>query len=226
MYALEGVVLSYFYMYRAIYYHHAVRAAYLLFQDIIWDAFDNSDYNLKGEIENLRDPNFWNHFDDHRFLSLLYSIKGLHSKLEQLVFRKLPKAVPLEKIGDHNITRIANLIGNHSYKDKVYKEREITKKLKDTYPELERILLDSTIVSPYPPSFRSGKLIYIWDEKMSNSEPENLASQATYLKVLEDTSENERAATIYVYPKSFRENSKFMDDLKLTCREELRSIPL
>ena len=226
MYALEGVVLSYFYMYRAIYYHHAVRAAYLLFQDIIWDAFDNPDYNLKGEIENLRDPNFWCHFDDHRFLSLLYSIKGLHSKLEQLVFRKLPKAVPLEKIGDHNITRIAKLIGNHSYKDKVYMEREITKKLKDRYPELERILLDSTIVSPYPPSFRSGKLIYIWDEKMNNSEPVNLASQATYLKVLEDTSENERAAAIYVYPKSFRENSKFMDDLKLTCREELRSISL
>jgi hypothetical protein len=45
---------------------------------------------------------------------------------------------------------------------------------------------------------------------MNNSEPVNLASQATYLKVLEDTSENERAATIYVYPKSFRENSKFI----------------
>jgi len=37
LYALEGVVLSYFYMYRAIYYHRAVRAAYLfLLQHLLY----------------------------------------------------------------------------------------------------------------------------------------------------------------------------------------------
>ena len=72
LYALEGVILSYFYMYRAIYYHHAVRSAYLLFQDIIWEAFENS--NLREKLNELFIPEFWNHFDDHCFLTILRDI--------------------------------------------------------------------------------------------------------------------------------------------------------
>ena len=84
LYALEGVILSYFYMYRAIYYHHAVRAAYLLFQNIIWEAFEK--YDLQKDISQLTEPDFWNTFDDYKFINLLYSKSKLGSKLNCFLY--------------------------------------------------------------------------------------------------------------------------------------------
>lgn len=218
LYALEGAILSYFYMYRAIYYHHAVRAAYVLFQDIIWDAFEK--YELKSKIENLFDPEFWHNFDDHRFLSRLYSIEELHPKLEQLVFRKLPKMIPPEKILGINIMRIYRFIEASPYNEKVSKERIITEELRKKYSELEMVLLDSPVVIPYPRSLFAEKSVYVWGEDMD--EPLNVATYAPYLASLQDASEKQLAARIYVYPRNLRENGKFIGDLNSIIGEELR----
>ncbi len=218
LYALEGAILSYFYMYRAIYFHHAVRAAYLLFQDIIWDAFEK--HGLKDKIGNLFDPEFWCSFDDHRFLSLLYSIKELRPKLEQLVFRKLPKMIPTEKIRGTNITRIYRFIAERPYNEKISKERIITEGLRKNYPKLEMVLLDSPIIIPYPHSLFAEKIVYIWDKDMQD--PVNAATYAPYLASLQDASEKQLSARVYVYPESLRENDKFINDLNSIIVEVLR----
>lgn len=218
LYALEGAILSYFYMYRAIYFHHTVRAAYLLFQDIIWDAFEK--HGLKDKIENLFDPEFWYSFDDHRFLSLLYSIKELRPKLEQLVFRKLPKMIPTEKIRGTNITRIYRFIAERPYNEKISKERIITEELRKNYPKLEMVLLDSPIIIPYPHSLFAEKIVYIWDKDMQD--PINAATYAPYLASLQDASEKQLSARVYVYPESLRENDKFINDLNSIIVEVLR----
>lgn len=218
LYALEGAILSYFYMYRAIYYHHAVRAAYLLFQDIIWDAFEK--YNLNADVQELYEPECWNYLDDHKFLSLLYSKDELRSKLNQLVFRKLPKEV--KGISTANVGRILRLLGEKvCYKRKVSEERKIVGAMKGKYPTTEMIFLDSPLVIPYPRSLFAERGLYIWDEKR-DTEPQNIGQEAPYLPALANASEQQLAARVYVYPGDLREDKKFVEDLNSTIANVLK----
>ncbi|RKX62312.1 MAG: hypothetical protein DRP34_04365 [Thermodesulfobacteriota bacterium] len=209
LYALEGVILSYFYMYRAVYYHHAVRAAYLLFQNIIWEAFEK--YDLQKDIFQLTEPDFWNSFDDYKFINLLYSKSKLCSKLNRFLYRKLPKQI--KGIREANIGRIYEFFReNPSYKEKVSIEKKITNELKEKYSGLEMILLDSPHVIPYPRSIYAAQRINVWDENLEH-EPENIGKISLHLLNLSDVSEKQAAARVYVYPGEMRKMDSFIKDL-------------
>jgi len=120
LYSLEGVVLSYFFLYRAIYYHHTVRAAYLLFQNILWEAFQN---RLKEKLEenNWLTPSYFSNFDDHCLMALLRGIDVSRKALEEeLLSRKLPEMIPPEKLDIYSST-----IGIYFYntKDKILENK-------------------------------------------------------------------------------------------------------
>lgn len=217
LYALEGVVLSYFYMYRAIYYHHAVRAAYLLFQEIIWNAFEN--YDLKRELGNMLSPDFWCHFDDHYFLTVLRELhKDIRIQIEKIVFRRLPKLIPLQKMWRHNIYKIYRFLEKASFKEKIEKEREIAEKLRGF--KVEKIFLDSPMVIPYPRSLLAEGGIYIWEE--NSSEPQNIAEYAPYILRLSDAAEAQLAARVYVLPSELRFNEDFIREINEIIREVLK----
>lgn len=217
-YALEGVVLSYFYMYRAIYYHRAVRAAYLLFQDIIWNAFEN--YDLKTKLGDILSPDFWYHFDDHYLLTVLRQLhKDIRVQIEKLVFRKLPKLIPPEKLWGENVNRIFRFFGERvTFKEKVEKEREIAEKLENF--GVEKIFLDSPMVIPYPRSLLAEGGIYVWDE--NGGEPQNIGERSPHILTLPDAAEKELAARIYVLPQDLRSDEHFIEELNKVIMEVIR----
>jgi len=221
LYALEGVILSYFYMYRAIYYHRAVRAAYLLFQEILWDAFER--YNLKNKLgehglDRLPSKD-WVHFDEHFLLTILREIghqnPEIREQLDELFLcRKLPKLIEIEE--EPIISRIFEFLNNVSYKEKIEKEREIAEKLEGF--GVKRIFLDSPMIIPYPRSIlkEEAKIYILKDGKASN-----IAEDSPYLKSLEPAAEKQLAARIYVLPGELRNNNNFVRELYNIIMEEL-----
>jgi hypothetical protein len=219
LYSLEGVVLSYFFLYRAIYYHHAVRAAYLLFQNILWEAFQNG---LKEKLEenNWLTPSYFSNFDDHCLMALLRGIDVSRKALEEeLLSRKLPKMIPPEKLDIYSST-----IGIYFYntrdkilENKVKKEEELEERLKKF--NIKRILLDSPLIIPYPRSLLSERLIYIWGEK--DDKPQDIGDIAPHLRATTDAAEKQMSGRVYVYP-DMRDNEDFIRDLKVAIREILR----
>jgi len=215
LYALEGAVLSYFFMYRAVYYHHTVRSAYLFFEDILWKAFQK--YNLKEKLKDVYKLEFWHHFDDHFFLTLLRDTnKNLRNRLEQLIFRKLPKMIPNKKITRENRRRIYRFVGRTPFKDKVQKEEDIKNRLEEY--EVEKILLDSPMIIPYPHSLLAEKRIYIWED----NEPTDMTKLSTHLSRLQDAAEEQLAARVYVSPAELRSDEKFIEDLNRAIMMELK----
>jgi len=105
-YVLEGAILSYFYMYRAMYYHKTVLAAYLLFQDILRDAFEYSHFS---KIDDWLKPSFWYNFDDYRCLSLLGEEEKLADKLNSFLRRELPKVIKETELEKPNIISIVKI---------------------------------------------------------------------------------------------------------------------
>ena len=204
LYALEGVVLSYFYMYRAIYYHRAVRAAYLLFQEILWDAF--KEHDLKNELKKYdldRLPSEgWVHFDDYFLLTVLRGIsKEIRKQLNELfLYRKLPKLVEMDEKDYPEInSRIYNFLNNVSYKEKIEKEGEIAEKLGKF--NVRRIFLDSPMIIPYPRSIleEEAKIYILKDGSVSD-----IAEDSPYLNSLEAAAEKQLAARVYVLPGELR----------------------
>ena len=220
LYVLEGAILSYFYMYRAMYYHHAVRAAYLLFQSIIWEAFEK--YGFKEVIKEYYEADKWKLFDDYKFISLLYSIQELREKINMLIFRELPKRII--GVSELNIERIAHFINKNyqnNYSNKVRMEENITNKLKKKFSEIKMIFFDSPTVIPYPVSSFASGAIYIWDDNIEH-EPERLERRAPYLKTLPDSSKEQYAIRIYIYPTNLRNDSSFVNYLNELIREEFK----
>ena len=204
-------------MYRAIYYHRTVRAACLLFQDIIWSAFEN--YDLKTKLEDILLPDLWCHFDDHYFLTVLRELhEDIRVQIEKLVFRKLPKLIPPQKIWGGNVTRIYRFLDRASFKEKVKKEREIIKKLKGF--NVEKIFLDSPMVIPYPRSLLAEGGIYVWEE--NSGEPQNIGERSPHILRLPDAAERELAARIYVLPSDLRYNENFIEEVNKIIMEVLR----
>jgi len=218
LYALEGVILSYFYMYRAIYYHRAVRAAYLLFQEILWDAFEKHDLKNKlGEygLDKLKPPTYnWIHFDEHFLLTILREIPDISKQLDELfLFRKLPKLI---EIDERIYRRIFKFLNKVPYKEKIKKEREIAEKLKRF--GVKRIFLDSPMIIPYPRSFlEEEEKIYI----LKDGRASDIAEDSTYLNSLQDAAEKQLAARIYVLPGELRNNNNFVRELYNIIMEEL-----
>ena len=105
-YALAGVIFAYFYMYRALYYHHAVRAAFVLFQRIIYDAFKLGIF----KSDELLNPDKYKRFTDSNCLSRIMNCKYQGKKQDKqegieyvknltakLLDRKLPKCIITEE---------------------------------------------------------------------------------------------------------------------------------
>jgi len=208
LYALEGTILSYFYMYRAIYYHHTVRAAYLLFQDILWDAFEK--YKIFEGID-WQDPNFWINFDDHRCLTMLAKNENLSGKLTSLLTRELPKMIKETELSDPNICKVLQLCQEGSYKEKIELERRLQENLQSKWVSLKMLYLDSPILVPYPPTPFVIDYPYIWNGNI-HSQPTPFHEEAKYVRHLAEASEKARVYVNCVW-KSADERQKFIEDL-------------
>jgi HD superfamily phosphohydrolase len=192
LYALEGAVLSYFTMFRAVYYHRTVRAAYLLFQDILWKAFE------KGIFKNAQweDPKFWNEFDDYKCYQLLKRDKEISEEFDLLLMRKLPKMIPKLK---HPTQDKLEIICRDSQKKKE-KEKELFDHLKNKW-KLNMLFIDSIDLVPYPyePPYP-----YILEE---NNEARRLHEKVPYLSRLKEAWNHEKVR-VYVRGEEEKLNEK------------------
>ena len=126
--------------------------------------------------------------------------------------------VPAQKVRQENTIRIYRFIGVSSFEEKVEKEKEIKNKL-EKYG-VERILLDSPMVIPYPRSLLAERAIYIWEENME--EPQNIGEYAPYVLRLTESAEMQLAARVYVAPEDLRVNEGFIGNLNRIIMEEIR----
>jgi len=84
LYALEGLFLSYLYLYSAVYFHRTVRGIYSLFQEIALRLSE------EGIFNKMLEPGKWECFDDNCYLHMLREKSKL---LENLLFREIPKVI-------------------------------------------------------------------------------------------------------------------------------------
>lgn len=180
VYALEGAVLSYFNMYRAVYFHHATRAAYCLCQDILWEAFQ------QGIFDNVNWDDFWQNFDDFKCLEMIYS-KGnaeIKGRISLLLNRKLPKKIldstDLELRYDLK-KPILRLCMPQTYEKKMELENEIRKNL-----GVKAFYIDSPNLAPYPPPRREEPypVLIALDENQPSSANKPLHEMTRYLRGL------------------------------------------
>ncbi|NIM11803.1 MAG: HD domain-containing protein [Candidatus Aminicenantes bacterium] len=214
-YVLEGAILSYFYMYRAIYYHKTVRAGYLLFEDVLRDAFENSDlFKNKEWLE----PSFWHNFDDYRCLALLRGEEAVAEKLSLLLSRKLPKVIKETELDPPNVVSVCKICQEPTYDNKIKSERALIEKLKGSWPDLLIVYLDSPFLVPYPPTpFGVFDYSFLWSGK-NNEDLVPFAKKAPHLGHLAEASEQAR---VYANPvwKTDEEKAKFINDLKVAMKE-------
>jgi HD superfamily phosphohydrolase len=146
LYALEGALLSHFNMYRAVYYHRAVRAAYLLFHDILWKAFENNIFTKNDDI--WRRPQSFIEFDECECLRRLKESreKSLSEELDLLLKRKLPKMVKTVELPAQG--KILSIF-EKGIKEKAEKEAVLLDKMKKKY-DLELLFIDAPPLIPYP----------------------------------------------------------------------------
>jgi HD superfamily phosphohydrolase len=219
-YALEQAILAYFNMYRAVYYHRTVRAAYLLFQDILWCAFEKGIFKDEDKDIKWEDPEFWNRFDDYKCFQMLNASakadEELRKKLDFLSRRKLPKMVPYEGLRPKNKERLF-LICQNSPEEKVKTEREIFEELKNKGYNLNLLLIDSPRLIPYPigPPYP-----YLLPSKGNSY---SLDMRAPYLRELKRAWEYEEAR-VYIISKdkNLHTNDKFIEDLNMAIREVIQ----
>lgn len=93
LFALEGAVLSYAYMYRALYYHHVSRGATCVFESALHHAF--TDGKLNTMIEQFVDPDFFVGFTDCELLGLMNRHGGTIAKelVQSLRTRRIPRCL-------------------------------------------------------------------------------------------------------------------------------------
>lgn len=155
VYALAMVIFSYFHMYQALYFHHAVRAAFCLCQDILWTASNQGVFREIQDIEKWK--KFWPSFDDYKCLEII-SQKGneeVKEKVQSLLNRKLPKRILNSEDfrGKADLKfEIYGLCAPARYKEKMDIESKIREELK-----VKTFYIDSPEVTPYP---------YITDEEI------------------------------------------------------------
>jgi HD superfamily phosphohydrolase len=210
VYALEQAILAHFNMYRAVYYHRTVRAAFLLFQDILWRAFEKEIFK---DIK-WNDPEFWNGFDEHKCYQMLKEDEEIRGRLNLFFMRQLPKMVPSEKLWDINKDRLS--ITCETSSGRVDAESKILEKLKDKY-ELDTLLIDSPLLTPYP---REPPFPYILPLE-GPSYP--LDRRANYLLLLAEEWRKERAR-IYVKSKirDLHKDENFIKQLNSVILEVIR----
>jgi hypothetical protein len=185
-----------------------VRAAYLLFQDILWDAFAKGD-TFKGI--NWEDPKSWIDFDDHRCLAMLAEDDSVSQKLYFLLGRQLPKMIKEAEITDPNVTRIYRLCQEGSYKKKIECERDLLEGLQSKWGSLKILFLDSPILVPYPPTPFAVDYPYVWNGDPL-SEPTAFHKDAMYVRYLAEASEKVRIYVNRVWT-SEEEKGEFIKDL-------------
>jgi HD superfamily phosphohydrolase len=198
LYALESALFSYFNMYRAVYYHKTVRAAFLLFQDILWRAFE------KGIFKNVKwnSPEFFVGFDENKCIQMLMGDKEIAEELTLLLERRLPKMVRGLDLRAQD--RIKNVCQN--VKNKVDKERDLCERLQGQYPTLKFLFIDFSVLLPYP---AEAPRILIFDGR----EVYRLESFASYINQLDEAWRHEEARVYVVSTDRLDKDNNFISAL-------------
>jgi HD superfamily phosphohydrolase len=206
LYALESAIFSYFNMYRAVYYHRTVRAAFLLFQDTLWRAFE------RGIFKDIKwnSPEFLVKFDENKCIQMLMSDKETAEELTLLLERRLPKMV--RRVDYRAQDKIRNVC--RDVKNKVDKERDLCKCLQNLYPTLESLFIDLPLLLPYPAEVPHP---LIWDGIETNP----LESFAPYITQLDQAWRHEEARVYVVSTDRLDKDDKFISNLNKTLIQYL-----
>jgi HD superfamily phosphohydrolase len=198
LYALESALFSYFNMYRAVYYHKTVRAAFLLFQDILWRAFE------KGIFKDVKwnSPEFFVGFDENKCIQMLMEDKEIAEELTLLLERRLPKMV--RGLGLRTQDTIKNVC--QDVKNKVDKERYLCGLLQKQHPTLKFLFIDFSVLLPYP---AEAPRILIFDGR----EVYRLESLAPYITQLDQAWKHEEARVYVVSTDRLDKDNNFISAL-------------
>ncbi len=180
-YALEGALLSYFFMYSALYFHRTVRAACVLFQRALLDAFRPTGGILAKQ--DFTNPDFWIRFDDYTCLCLLADDRVAKTGIEALRSRKLPKMISQEEIGTGAAAVVTRLCQGGAFARRVEIEERLRKKLAKNWPKISLLAFDSPVILPYPTTPLAPGCAYLWDGN-EESDLLPLEEAAQHLKLL------------------------------------------
>ena len=199
LYALEGAVLSYYYLYRAAYYHHTTRAAYSLFTEMTWDIFERETSVMKENLE----PERFIYFSDYLFTEIAKE----HTCMKMLLKRNLPKVLfgesDFEKYSD--ILEKASRVLQNDFTIKRNIEHNIRKKT-----GVQLLFLDTPSFIPYPLDSREPHIVL---DKQKPLETKKLSSLSPILKALKAEYVNQ-IPRIYIDGESYQNNIKRIDKFK------------
>jgi len=182
LFALEGAILSYAYMYRALYHHRVARGAACVFETALYHAF--SDGHLGDETERYLEPSFFSQFTDYRLLSLIAERGGEEANglIRALLARQIPKC--LLDYPDLDIYRgpLANLAQKvRDYAKKRSIEQAVAQRL-----DGRRVYLDTPRFVPYIPPGDFTKEPLIAPSQDEALKAKLLSDRAPLLKALYD----------------------------------------
>jgi len=149
-FALEGAILSYYYMYQAIYYHHTVRSAFSLFVDIICRVFETDELRryINKKLDRLEN---FETFYEADLISTLLEHRATSPDIQRILKRSLPKVI----LGENDIQEYPLL------KDKLDDRIKLLSRKRELEKEIRRqikktVFLDSPVLIPYPIPFKPG----------------------------------------------------------------------
>lgn len=211
LYALEGAVLSYYYLYRAAYYHHTTRAAYSMFTELTWQILSDKD-----KLEKLKiyfEPERFIYFTDFQFIGN-EEVKN-HPLTIALLHRKIPKTILAEtdfKTYSGVLEKLFALV-QKDFELKRNIEGIIRNKM-----NAQLILIDTPSFIPYLPP-ESAEPHVILDEK-DPLKTEFLTDRSPLLKALK-AEQKKRVPRVYIDRECLPKNENELPSFKKKLIDEI-----
>jgi len=214
LFSLEGAILSYTYMYRALYYHRVARGASSVFLKSLCESFNKKPF--QNVANNFLEPPVFNQLTDCKLLNAIVKLGG--KVAEKLIQSILDRVIP-KCLMDHPdlvpyrgpLTRLEEQISDYAKK----------RLIEDTVAErlgLRRIYIDHPKFIPYiaPGEFLDEPLIASGPEEVHKAQA--LSEQAPHLKYLYEISPT--VTRIYMDRSETRpDNEDLMKTVFTVCNE-------
>lgn len=182
LFALEGAILSYAYMYRALYHHRVARGAACVFETALYHAF--TDGHLQANAERYLQPPFFAQFTDYKMLEIIADQGGevANELVQSLLARQIPKSLvdyPEQDIYQGPLMSLGQKLEDYTKKRNI--ERAVSRRLNG-----RRVYIDTPRFVPYipPGDFTKEPLIAPGPEEALKAKL--LSDQAPLLKALYD----------------------------------------
>ncbi len=182
LFALEGAILSYAYMYRALYHHRVARGGACVFEAALYHAF--TDGSLQDNLDRYLEPSFFVQFTDFKLLELVAEQGGeaADELVKSILARRIPKCLvdyPEQDVYRGPLTNLGQRVEDYAKKREI--EQAVARELNG-----RRVYIDTPRFMPYVPPGDFTKEPLITPSGEGALKAKLLSDQAPLLKALYD----------------------------------------